>query len=371
MAIPLTKPYFPELNRNAILKDIDSILSGGRLITGPFQEKLESSFKAKIGLTNAVALNSCTSALTICLKYFDIKEREVLVPSGTFITSVTSILFAGGSPVLVDINPKTLSFDLDDLRKKITPETKGIVWVHLTGLISGEYQELLKIARDNNLFVLEDCAHALGATAHGTPAGGLGDAGCFSFYPTKIITSGTGGLIATQNEELADFARSMRSFGKTRDTGDLERLGGDCFLDEFRACIAYHQLGQLDQMVAMRRKTAEIYRNLLASLPEISLPDSPADILSSYYQFPIYLKNKEVRKALRTSLIESYGIESKKIYRPCHKFTVLSHLNDGSLSKTEDTLERSLCLPVFPGLDDADAVHIVDCLKKELDVLNR
>ncbi len=369
MSIPLTRPYFSELSRKAILEDMDGILCSGRLITGPFQEKLETLFKEKMGMTNAIALNSCTTSLTVCLKYFDIRDREVLVPSGTFITSVTSILFAGGIPVLVDMNPETLSFDVNDLRRKITSRTKGIVWVHLTGRISAEADEILSLAKGKGLFVLEDCAHALGATIKGTPAGGLGDAGCFSFYPTKIISSGTGGMIATNNDELADFACSMRSFGKTKKTGDLEKLGGDYFLDEFRACVAYHQLEELEDLIAMRSEIANIYRRLMKKIPNIILPSDQKDMSHSYYQFPIFLKNRSVRKKLRTALMEKHGIECKKIYRPSHTFSIIRYLDDGSLDNTEETLERSLCLPIFPGLREEDVTKVVGSIKQEMEAI--
>jgi perosamine synthetase len=367
MNIPLARPYFSDRCREAILEDLDGVLRSGRLITGPFEKRLESLFREKVGRSHAVAVNSCTTALTVCLTYFDVRDREVLVPSGTFVTSVTSVLFAGGRPVLVDMNPETLSFDLEDLRRKVTPRTKGMVWVHLTGLISNEYEAILSLAREKGLFVLEDCAHALGAVAQGVPAGALGDAGCFSFYHTKIITSGTGGMIATRDGDLADFARSMRSFGKAKETGDLDRLGSDCFLDEFRACVAFHQLEELDEMVARRREIAAMYRNLLNGIRGIHMPVVAEAFAPSYYQFPVFLEDRTKRKQLREALLNRHGIESKKIYRPCHKLKVLHGLNHGTLEKTEATLERSLCLPIFPGLSDGEVLQVARAVQQEMD----
>ena len=186
---------------------------------GPWSERFERDFSRYVGTEYAISVNSCTTALTLCLSYLGAKDHEVLVPAASFVTDVSSPVFAGGSPVLVDIDPRTLAPSVDHLTRKMTSKTRGIIWVHLTGIISPSHEEIIDFAYQNDLFLLEDASHAHGASANGRLAGSFGDSACFSFYPTKIISTGTGGMITTNNADLATFVREMRLFGKDLKTG--------------------------------------------------------------------------------------------------------------------------------------------------------
>jgi dTDP-4-amino-4,6-dideoxygalactose transaminase len=137
------------------------------------------------------------------------------------------------------MNPETFSFDLEDLARKLTPNTKGVIWVHMIGIISQEYQKIVNFCRDHELFLIEDCAHAHGAEIDGKMAGTLGDAGCFSFFPTKVLTTGTGGMITTNNAELMVYAKEVRLLGRHIETGEIVHKSNDWFMDEIRACIGY------------------------------------------------------------------------------------------------------------------------------------
>ncbi len=369
MRIPLFKPHFPEPTRRAVTSDIDAILSTGKLMMGPHKDALEDGLRRACAREHAVSVNTCTTALTICLKHFGAEGGEILVPSGTFLTSVSSVLFAGGTPVLVDMNPETLSFDLADLRRKLTPRTKGLVWVHLTGVISPEYKEILAFAKENGLFVIEDCAHALGARVPEGPAGSLGDAGCLSFYPTKIVTSGTGGAIVTDDAALARFAVKMRLFCKDPETQAIDGLGNDWFLDEIRACVAQHQLALLDEQLARRRAVAAAYDAALAGTPGLRLLHLPQGNLSSYYQYPVFLDQGIDHAALTKALAANHGVQAKKIYVPTHEENCFRHLDDGSLGRTAATLHASLCLPVYVTMSDEEIRTVTDGLKAELAVL--
>jgi len=364
--IPLFKPFFSDNCRGNITRDIGHILVNGRLMLGEFKDKFEARFARTIGSSYAISVNSCTTALTICLKYFDVAGGEVLVPSGSFVTSVSSIVFAGGMPVFVDMNPDTLSFDVKDLRKKITKKTKGIVWVHLAGFISPEYKEILSAAKEKGLFVIEDAAQALGANIRGKQAGSFADAACFSFYPTKIITCGTGGMIATDNKKLKRYAEEMRLFGKGAETGKVKYMGNDWFLDEIRACVGYHHLAGLKSSSARRRQIAEIYNEALKSNPNIKLLKMPAGNSPSYYQYPVFLKKGAGRKKFIKSMKEQHGIQVKGIYIPCHKEKIFGKFYKGGLKRTEDTLDSSLCLPMYVQLADDETSYVAKSLIEEL-----
>src|SRR5437773_3986059 len=271
MAMKLLKPFFPPDSRREILASIDAMLESGQLMLGEHSKNLEAAFAVHHGTRSAVATNSCTSALQICLMHYDVRGREVLVPSAGFITDISVIQWAGGTPILVDCDPATLAFDLDDLRRKVSPRTKGMIWVHLIGLISPAWKEIVAFAREHELFLIEDCAHAHGAEVDGRKAGSFGDVGCFSFYPTKVMTSGTGGILVTSDPALEKSAREIRLFGRENGTGGVVREGNDWFLDEIRACIAHSQLKDLEMFLARRREIAGLYHQKLWGVPGISL----------------------------------------------------------------------------------------------------
>ena len=368
MNIPLFRTYFSNNCRQNIASDVSKILDSGQLMMGPFKDKFERLFCETIGIPYSISVNSGTTALTICLQYFDVVGKEVLVPSGSFVTSISSIIFAGGKPVLVDMNPETLSFDLNDLENKISSETKGMIWVHLTGLISPEHQKIKDLAKSNNLFLIEDAAHALGASVNGSYAGTLGDAGCFSLFPTKIITSGTGGMITTQNNDLKSFAEKMRLFGKDPQSNEILHLGNDWFLNEISACVGYHHLSELGAGISKRRAIAKKYLNALNRIPGISMLDVPEGNLPTYYQFPVFLDETINRQELINSLKEKYLIHTKGVYRPCHEEHVFLKYNDGTLNKTEDALNRSLCLPMYVQMMDDEISYVtasfIEALKR-------
>jgi dTDP-4-amino-4,6-dideoxygalactose transaminase len=298
--------------------------------------------------------------------FADVRDKDVLVPAGSFITDISAVLFAGGRPILVDMNPATLSLDLGDLERKITPNTRALIWVHLTGIIAADHAAILDFARRHNLFLIEDAAHAHGAKVDGRPAGSFGDASCFSFYPTKIVSSGTGGLLLTDDDSLAKFAREMRVFGKEAATGDIIHLGNDWFLDEVRACIAFHHSGELNSQVARRQVIAADYQKRFANQPGFRLLDVPSGSAPAWYQFPIFLDEKLDRGELVRCLKSKHHIESKGIYKPTHHEKIFRHLDDGTLKNAERTLDRSLCLPMHAGLSDDDIDAVAKATAREI-----
>jgi dTDP-4-amino-4,6-dideoxygalactose transaminase len=366
MSIPFTKPYFSAEARREILMAMDNILSSGRLMLGEYTDKLESGFATYIATANAVTTNTCTTALQICMMHYDVRGYEVLVPSAGFITDVSVVKWAGGTPVLVDTDPATLSFDLDDLKRKLTPRTKGIIWVHLTGLISPAWREIVAFAREHGLFLIEDCAHAHGASVNGNKAGALGDVGCFSFYPTKVMTTGTGGILTTNDPALAASAREIRNFGRKGGVGNVVREGNDWFLDEIRACLGYFQLRDLDSGLARRREIADLYGRRLSGLPGLRFLKIPKDHLPAWYHYTVFVHASIDYERLANALKEKHGIPTKPIYLPLHQELIFRDLDDGSLRQTEKALNRSLCLPLYVEMQDAQVECVVAALTSEL-----
>jgi dTDP-4-amino-4,6-dideoxygalactose transaminase len=366
MPIPFGKPHFSPAARRQIADGLERMLSSGQLMLGEFTQKLEDGFASYVGTSSAVSTNSCTTALQICLLHYDVKGREVLVPSAGFITDISVIRWAGGTPVLVDTNPDTLSFDLADLARKLTPKTKGIIWVHLTGLISPQWHEIVAFAREHGLFLIEDCAHAHGASVDGRKAWSIGDVGCFSFYPTKVMTAGTGGVLVTSDADLVRDARELRLFGRRDGVGHVWPEGNDWFLDEIRACVAYYQLCELDDSLRRRREIARRYDEKLAGVPGFTRLHVPAGHQPSYYHYTVFLDPGVDYAKVSTRLKEKHGIPTKPIYVPLHQEPVFRDLDTGTLTKTEDVLARSLCLPLFVDLADEDVDRVAQALAAEL-----
>ncbi|MCW5771388.1 MAG: DegT/DnrJ/EryC1/StrS family aminotransferase [Rhodospirillaceae bacterium] len=364
--LQISKPHFSPEQRRKILAGIAEILESGRVMLGPFAATLERDFAARIGTAHAVSVNSCTTALQICLDYWGARGGEVLIPAAAFTTDVSVARWGGATPVLVDIDPTTLSFDLEDLERKVSPRTRAIIWVHLTGLIAPSYRAIVDLAARLDLFLIEDCAHALGAAIDARCAGSIAAAGCHSFFATKLITSGAGGMITTNDPGLDRFAREMRLFGRSLDSGFVVREGNDWFLDEFRACVAAAQLGDLDSMLARRRELAVHYGSALANQPGISLLDVPDNAQHAYYQFPVFLAPPLDAAAIGRALKERHGIEAKRIYLPVHQEAIFRKYDNGTLKQSENALHRSLCLPMHPELSAGDVERVSSALVAEV-----
>lgn len=364
--VPFFRPYFPPAKRRRIAAALEDILASGTLMMGPYRDRFEAGFAELCGVQHATTVNSATTALEISLRYFGAEGGEVLVPAASFITDVSAVMFAGARPVLVDIDPQTLAFDLADLERKLTADTKGMIWVHLTGIISHRYREIRSFARKHGLFLIEDAAHAHGAVIDDHVAGSLGDVGVFSFFPTKILTAGTGGMLTTNDAALKRYAEEMRLFGKEAESGEVVHLGNDWFLDEIRACVGYHQLEDLDQQLARRRAIAERYQRALTNEPRLRLLDIGDAHLPSWYHYAVFVDDAVDYDALALRLKEAHGIQTKRIYRPTHHEKVFRHLDDGTLAATEHTLDRSLCLPMYVELADDDVDYVSACLLAEI-----
>ena len=366
MSIAFAKPSFSSASRQRILSEVDEILQSGKLIMGDATKRFEAAFSTQTECEHAISTNSCTTALQICLTHFDVRGCEVLVPAAAFITDVSVVRWCGGIPVLVDVDPETLSFDLDDLRRKITPRTKGIIWIHLTGFISPAWREIVGVAKDAGLFLIEDCAHAHGASVDGRPAGSIGDVGCFSFYATKVLTCGTGGMLVTNDAAIARSARELRMFGRENGTGPVIREGNDWFLDEIRSCLGYEQACELPQFLKRRSEIAKRYENILRSSSLLRHLVIPKDNFPAWYHYVVFVAESVDLPRLMDNLKSKHGIPTKLIYPPIQEELIFQSLDDGTLQRASEMLHRSLCLPMHVELSDADVDAVAAAVILEL-----
>lgn len=367
MKITNAKPFFHESDIEKILSDIKTSLESGSLTFGPNISKLEENFAEYCNVKYAIAVNSGTSALEIALRFYELQGGEVIVPTNSFVASSNAVIFAGGKPVFVDIKKETLCLDPDDLKKKINPKTRGVIVVHLAGLIPPEILEIKKICKDNNLFLIEDAAHAHGAQFNDIKAGNLSDVGCFSFFPTKPMTTGEGGIITTNNKDISDFAKILRHHGKE---GLLHtKLGYNWRMSEINAIIGIYQLKRLDEFISKRNQIAKKYVEGLKNLEKISLIDVPENIRHSFWKYPIILNSTKAPE-LEKIFMEKYEIALGTIYYPpihLQPFYKQKYgYSDGMLPVSEEILLKETCLPMHVDLTDEMIDYVIKCIKNEV-----
>ena len=361
--IPQARPYIPEEDVAALQEDFAQILGSGRLTMGPYLERFEQAFAAYVGTEHAVGLSSGTAPLEIALRYWGVAGREVVVPTNTFIASANAALLAGGRPVLCDIDPQTLSSGLPQIEAQVGAKTRAVVVVHIAGLIAPDIEDIRSFCRDGGLLLLEDAAHAHGAKADGQLAGSLGDAAAFSFFPTKPMTTGEGGMLTTNDRDLADFARSFRTHGMAAEGRSLVRLGSNYRLPELSAALGLRQLARLDEFVAERNRLAGRYRQALTrlGLAHLLLPEF-ADRVHAYYKFAVCLPVGWERGRVVAALRDRYGVEAGSAYwPPCHLEPFYQRelgYGLGDFPVAEDVLARVVSLPMFCGLRDREVERV-------------
>jgi dTDP-4-amino-4,6-dideoxygalactose transaminase len=367
MEIPSTKPYFREEDIQAISDQVRSILRSGRLILGDYTQTLEESFREYCGVKHAVAVSSCTAALEIVLRYFDVKGKEVIVPTNTFIASSNAVIYSGGIPILADIKADTLCLDPADLLRRITPATKGVIVVHIAGLPCPEMEEIREICREKGLFLIEDAAHAHGATINDQKTGSLGDAGCFSFYPTKVMTTCTGGMITTDDDGLAEYAISLRHHGVGRDLNNIVNLGNNWLMDEISALLGIYQLRALDANIRRRNDIAQMYADGLMNLDKVELFNIPPHIRHSYYKYPVLLSSTIDKREFVEKMQRDCGISLGSVYDPpCHLqpvYQTLFGFRSGMFPTAEATLKRVVCLPMFQQMTNQEVDYVLQSVR--------
>lgn len=370
MEIPSTKPFFSEEDIQAILREMHTILQSGRLMLGPYTQDFEKGFSEYCGVKHAIAVSSCTAALEVALRHFDVKEKEVILPSNTFVAACNAVLYSGGIPVLADMNPDTLCLDPEDVLKRMTRKTCGIIAVHIAGLICPEIDRLQKICQEKGIFLLEDAAHAHGATIGDKKAGSLGNAGCFSFYPTKVMTTCIGGMITTDDDGLADYAISLRHHGVGRGLNDVVNLGNDWIMSEVHALLGIYQLRALEANLRRRNEIAKRYANGLHEVRDLTVLRVPPHIRHSYYKYPIQLSETIDKAKLVVIMKDRYSISLGSSYDPpCHLQPVYQRLfgfREGMFPVAEKTLRKVVALPMFAQMTNEEVDYVVQCLREVL-----
>jgi dTDP-4-amino-4,6-dideoxygalactose transaminase len=369
MTIPATRHHFSEEDIEFILTRFEDILRGNSYLTMyKYGEQFERAFAAYIGTEFAVGCNSGTSALELICRGLDLAGKEVILPSNTFVASANAILNAGGIPVFADCGDD-MCLSAEDAIGRITPRTGAIMQVHIGGIVSPSTLQLQRVCHERGLHLIEDAAQAHGSELNGIKAGAFGVAAGFSFFSTKVLTTGEGGMVTTNDRALAEKMKSLREFGKMPQDVYINyytAMGYNWRLPEVASLMGLRQLASIDLFLKRRRELAAIYDAEFAGYPDIKLVEPADKAAHNYFKYLIMLPNHDraaVHRALRDRGIQASGY----VYElPLHKQPVFPAENSLSLPKTEYVCAHHFGPPIFYGLSDDEAHYVAVALKQVL-----
>jgi perosamine synthetase len=344
------------------------VLRSGRLSLGPKVETFEAAICQYIGVRHAVAVSSGTAALHLIVKALGLGPGdEVLVPSFTFAASINVLLYEGLTPVFCDIEEITYNLDPSRLEESITPRTKAVLAVDVFGH-PAEWSALTCLAAKHNLKVIDDSCEALGAEYAGRKVGQFGDAAAFAFYPNKQITTGEGGVLVTNDPEIARIARSLRNQGRGEMGSWLEheRLGFNYRMDEMSAALGISQLQRIEKFLARRQHVADLYSNRLSAVPQVRTQFVSPNVRMSWFVYVITL-DEEVDRTAVAKALEARGIPVRGYFSPIHLQSYIAGRSDcriGKLQVTESVAGRTLALPFHNQLAAEEVEEVVEALSE-------
>jgi perosamine synthetase len=358
-----------EIN-DADVQAVVDVVRSGRLALGPRTREFEALVAGYAGVEHAVAVNSGTSALHLLVRALGLGPGdEVLVPSFTFAASVNAMFFEGAMPIFVDVEPGTYNLDPDDLARKVTPKTRAIMAVDIFGH-PAEWDAITQVAASNNLHILDDSCEALGAEYKGRKLGQFGDAAAFAFYPNKQMTTGEGGIIVTDDEEIARLCRSLRNQGRDEMGSWLKhvRLGYNYRMTEMSAALGVSQFQRLDSFLEKRARVAQIYTERLQDLDWVRPPVVKPHVRMSWFVYVITLAEGLSRDAVMARMAEQ-GIPTRGYFAPIHTQPYIrERFGDltGTLPVTESVARRTIALPFHNNLTEAEVEMVVRALQSAL-----
>ena len=367
-------PLFDVSLSDEVVEAVAETLRSGWLTMGPRTNAFETAFAEHLGTRHAVAASSCTAALHLAYLGAGVGPGdEVIVPAITFVASAAAVRYCGASPVLADVRGQhDLGIDPEDVERRLTPSTKAVCAVHYAGYPAA-VERLREICEPRGVALIEDSAHHPLA-----PPAGL--VGCFSFFSNKVISCGEGGLLATDDDEVAALARSLRSHAMTSGTWDRHRghsagydvvgTGYNYRLDEPRAALLLARLPGLADDIAARRRLVHRYREALAPVSGVTVPYEDAEVdRSSCYVMPVMVDEPELRDPLRARLLEEHRVQTSVLYPAISEFTAYHDPARAQLPRSELAARTEVTLPLYPHLTDEDQDRVVSSLEESLETL--
>lgn len=366
--IPLAQPDIGEED----IRLVNEVLRSGWLSMGPKVGEFEERFADYTGTKHAIAVNSGTSGLHLCVRALGIKKGdEVITTPFSFVASSNCILFEGGKPVFVDIDPDTLNIDARRIEDAITKDTKAILPVHVFGQPC-EMDAIMEIAEEHNLSVIEDACEAIGAEYNGRKAGTFGDASVFAFYPNKQMTTGEGAMIVTDDDELANLCRSMRNQGRSEDEEWLNhvRLGYNYRLDEMSCALGIGQLGRIDELLDKREKVADEYTRQLSGVDELTTQYIIPEAKISWFVYVVRVSENINRNKVMEYLKE-HGVSCRPYFTPIHLqpfYREMFGYKEGDFPICEKVCDSTIALPFYGNMDKETIGNVCSTLEDALSV---
>jgi len=367
MEIPLSSPDITELE----IEYVSQVLRTANLSLGPKLVEFETETAEFVGVKYAVATNSGTGALHLIVRALGIKDDdEVITTPFSFVASSNCILFERAKPVFVDIDPLTLNIDVKLIEERITDKTKAILAVDVFGY-PAEWDSLEQIAKKHNLELIEDSCEALGAEYKGRKAGTFGHAAAFAFYPNKQMTTGEGGLIVTNDRNIADLCRSMRNQGRGDSDDWLEhpRLGYNYRISEINCALGTAQIERIAELLSKRESIAQMYNTKLQDWHEVIIPFSSSEVKRSWFVYVIVLGNRYSREDRDKVLqeLKRRGIGCSNYFSPIHLqpfYVKRFGFRQGDFPITEHTSGRTIALPFYSNLTEPEIDYVIQNLKE-------
>lgn len=369
--IPITKPYFGDEEKEAVA----SVLDSGWVSQGPKVREFEERFAEYVGARYAVAITSCTTALHAALTVSGISTGdEVIVPSLSFIATANTVVHAGATPVFADVDSETCNITIETIEEVITNKTRAVMPVHQMGL-PVDLDLIIDLCRRRGLILIEDAACAIGSAYKGKRIGGHGNTACFSFHPRKVITTGEGGMITTDNPDTASKLRRFRHHGMS--VPDIERhmankviiesyleIGYNYRMTDMQAAMGIAQLQKLPFIIEKRREIAGFYNNELSKIPHIRVPKVPDYAYHNYQSYWIELLDSSPisRDVLMQRLLEK-GIATRRGIMAIHMEECYQKYKV-SLPETERITKNTILLPIYPSMTVEEQEYVVRCVKE-------
>jgi dTDP-4-amino-4,6-dideoxygalactose transaminase len=368
------------------IDEVTATLLSGWLTTGPRTKRFEAAFADYVGAPFAVAVSSATAGLHLCLAAIGVGPGdEVITTPLTFCSTANVVVHLGATPVLADVDDD-FNIDPEALRVKITPRTKAIIPVHFAGQPCA-MDELLAIAHEHNIFVIEDAAHALGATYHDRAIGTIGDATVFSFYATKNLTTGEGGMVTSKNPEIAEKVRLLSLHGISKDAWkrytsegswyyEVTAPGYKCNMTDIQAAIGLQQLARFTSMQEQRRRIVATYDHGLADLPEIITPTTNPNVEHAWHLYVIQLdlERLTIDRAQFIEELRTRGIGASVHFIPLHLHPYYRDrfgYSLGDYPRAEYLYERIVSLPLYPRMTESDIDRVIDAVHNIVQIARR
>lgn len=373
-------PYSLPLIGKEEIQEVTETLESGWLSKGPKVQQFEKEFAAFVGAKHAVAVNSCTAALFLALKAKGIGPGDEVITSPlTFSSTANTIIHTGATPVFADIDENTLNIDPVKLEAAVTPRTKAVVPVHFGGQ-SCDMDAILAIAQNHGLFVLEDAAHAVYTTYKQRMIGSIGDATAFSFYATKNLATGEGGMLTTDDEELADKIRVLSLHGMSKAAWNRYSSNGSWYYEvespgykmnmfDLQAALGLHQLKRLDDMQKRREEIAGRYQTAFQQIPGLITPFVHDDGRHAWHLYVLQVDEKKAgvtRSEMITALKDEYNIGTSVHFIPVHVHPYYQKqfgYKEADFPNAMNYYKRTLSLPLYPSMSDDDADDVIEAVR--------